>query len=311
MTLVVPRPASSSAPPSSSSRGGADFDVPAAVVVATPRGPSPRGRTLDHAPAAIDLPLPELSAPRVHGSLAEATLRILAENHSAFERTRIETENRLRSLRQVYGIPEGADLPEIRRLQSALDGLLVLEHAAELDLKRSLRAHPLGAWVKATVGIGEKQGARLIAAIGDPYWNSLHDRPRTVSELWAYCGYHVLRPVQESSDNHTVLDGADKLSDPGQQTSGPHIRSAGVAARRRKGQKANWNADAKMRAHLCATSCIKQATSPYRAAYDNRRSLTAATHPDWTAGHSHNDGLRIVAKAILRDLWREARKAAA
>jgi hypothetical protein len=62
-----------------------------------------------------------------------------------------------------------------------------------------------------------------------------------------------------------------------------------------------------MRAYLIATSCIKQARSPYRAVYDNRRAHTATTHPDWTAGHSHNDALRIVSKAILKDLWLAAR----
>jgi hypothetical protein len=31
-----------------------------------------------------------------------------------------------------------------------------------------MRAHPLGPWVKRTTGVGEKTGARLLAAIGDP-----------------------------------------------------------------------------------------------------------------------------------------------
>jgi hypothetical protein len=62
-----------------------------------------------------------------------------------------------------------------------------------------------------------------------------------------------------------------------------------------------------MRAHLCAESCIKQRHSPYRTVYDDRRVHTALTHPEWTDGHSHNDGLRIVAKEILKDLWRAAR----
>lgn len=41
----------------------------------------------------------------------------------------------------------------------------------------------------------------------------------------------------------------------------------------------------------------------YRHTYDQRRAHTAITHPEWTAGHSHNDALRIVGKEILRDLW--------
>lgn len=80
-----------------------------------------------------------------------------------------------------------------------------------------------------------------------------------------------------------------------------------VAARRRKGERANWSTTAKTRAYLIAESCIKQAKSPFRPVYDNRRARTAVTHPDWTLGHSHNDAMRIVAQAILKDLWRAAR----
>lgn len=35
---------------------------------------------------------------------------------------------------------------------------------------------------------------------------------------------------------------------------------------------------------------------------------TAITHPEWTPGHSLNDGMRIASKRLLRDLWREARR---
>lgn len=286
----------------------------------------PSGAGVDpSAPEATDTATPNPAAPRVHGSLAEATLRILAENHTDFERTRIATENRLRSMQQVYGIEEGIDLPEIVRLQVSVDAAKALEHAAELDLRRALRAHPLGGWVKRTIGIGEKQSARLIAAIGDPYWNTLHDRPRTVSELWAYCGYHVLHPGHNRFDAHRAVVGVDPSSNPGHTISGDQVRGAGVAPSRRKGQRANWNADAKMRAFLCAESCIKQAASPYRAVYDlGRHKYATAVHAGecrrcgpagkpapsgspLSAGHQHARALRLVAKAILRDLWLEAR----
>lgn len=36
--------------------------------------------------------------------------------------------------------------------------------------------------------------------------------------------------------------------------------------------------------------------------------LERIPHPEWTPSHSHNDGLRIASKAILRDLWREAKR---
>lgn len=42
----------------------------------------------------------------------------------------------------------------------------------------------------------------------------------------------------------------------------------------------------------------------YRAIYDKRRAHTQLTHPDWTKGHSHDDAMRIMSKALVRDLWR-------
>ena len=150
--------------------------------------------------------------------------------------------------------------------EQTVEQLNAMEHQAVLALQRAMRQHPYGPWVNGTVGIGEKQGARLIAAIGDPYWNALEERPRRgPAELWAYCGYA-----------------------PGQK--------------RAKGVKSNWNADAKMRAFLCAESCIKQMHSPYRPVYDAAR--LAWAERETSELHKHNHALRLVAKEILKDLWR-------
>lgn len=49
---------------------------------------------------------------------------------------------------------------------------------------------------------------------------------------------------------------------------------------------------------------------PYRAVYDRRRAHTAQTHPDWPPIQSHMDGLRIMTKKAISDLWSEWRRAA-
>lgn len=174
----------------------------------------------------------------------------------------------------------------IRYLNEDLEGI---EEDIIKELQKIMKAHPLGPWVKAQKGIGEKQAARLLAAIGDPYWveeAEFEDEegnvtvrpggPRTVSQLWAYAGLHV-------------------------------DRSSNAAIRRKKGVQSNWKTEIKTRAYLVATSCIKT-KGRYREVYDNRRERTAVTHPDWTLGHSHNDALRIVSKAILKDMWMEAKR---
>lgn len=236
--------------------------------------------------------------------LAYSLLALYADQLDDFEALRIAQQNRLRALAE-YAPP--AD-PTLARIEATVDALAALEHGAELELKRALRKHPLGPWVKATVGVGEKQGARLLAAIGDPYWNTLHDRPRTISELWAYCGLHVLHLGRGPLDTQPPIAEVDPSSDPGLVARDARRPAAGVAARRKRGECANWSTTAKSRAYLVAVACMKQRRSAYRKAYDDRRAHTAVTHPEWTDGHSHNDALRITSKAILRDLWIESRR---
>lgn len=285
---------------------------------ATHGGKSPSAR-VQTPPATNDSP-----PSKVESSLADPLLVILADALDDLERTRIANENRLRQLTRDIadadgverGFGLGDDVPQVAQLRAIVDALAGLEHQATLNLQRQMRAHPLG-WIGAPPskggrpGVGYKQLARLLSAIGDPYWNTLHGRPRTVSELWAYCGLHVLPAGHRSTGIHSTDAGGDASlnvsSDPGHRESDAHGGGAGIAARRRKGQRANWSTTAKMRAYLIAVSCIQQRASVYRTVYELRRAHTAATHPDWTPGHSHNDALRIVSKAVLRDLWREAR----
>jgi hypothetical protein len=202
-----------------------------------------------------------------------ALLLVLADSLNDIEGLRKATANQLSALTRPSDVPGGKGLSEYSRAAVLLgDRLAILEqfeHKTVLELRRALRAHPLGPWVKRTVGLGEKQAARLIAAIGDPAWNGAENRPRRgPAELWAYCGYT-----------------------PGQK--------------RQKGVRSNWNAEAKMRAYLCAESCMKQRKSPYRAVYDEARSNLVDR--DTSDGHKHAHALRCVAKAILKDLWLEAR----
>lgn len=288
--------------------------TPASTIVpADPIVPS-SGRAQDGAqgPAATRDPIPKYLA------LLDPALSLAAEVLDDLEKVRMANANRLRILTTLEadedGVVRGFGLdeshPDVARLAAMVESLVKLEHDATLNLQRAMRKHLLGPWVKAQVGIGEKQAARLLAAIGDPYWNTAADRPRTVSALWAYCGLHVLPASQERNDTQSVLAGGDQTGDshPDLRIRDTHGTTVGVAARRRKGQRANWSTTAKTRAYLIALSCIKQARSPYRATYDQRRAHTAVTHPEWTDGHSHNDAIRVTSKAILRDLWIEARR---
>jgi hypothetical protein len=100
-----------------------------------------------------------------------------------------------------------------------------------------------------------------------------------------------------------------------------------VAPKRQRGHKSNWNEDARKRAYLIATSCLKQPKGTrYRDVYDATRTKYAdALHqsPCLRCGpsgdpakpgsplslpHQHARGLRAIAKALLADLWRESKR---
>jgi hypothetical protein len=193
-------------------------------------------------------------------------LRLAADTLLDVEGLRTATENRIRALGEI---PDWELTPAALRWDAHLTGLRDLEKQVTRELEQAVKQHPLGPFVQRTIGLGLKQAGRLIGALGDPSWNALEGRPRRgPAELWAFCGY---APEQK----------------------------------RRKGVRSNWNAEAKARAHLVAKSCMRQRHGPYRAVYDAARANWAG-RDGVTDGHAHAHALRLVAKAVLRDLWVES-----
>lgn len=333
---VTARRGASSQPPQAASTpmvgSSAGVDTPATNDVATPRRRTSRGA--DRPAAAANFPANPMAPPPL---LLDAHLNLAAEAVDDIERTRIANVNRLRQAlrggpdyrtvfpnakddgkadkdgeRRGFGLP--IDHPDVAALLGVcealggpkLDGSGGLEHNVVLGLERNVRKHPLYPWAKAHKGIGPKQFARLLAAIGDPYYNTLHDRPRKVSELIAYCGYDP-RPVGQ-------------------------VPGARAAVHRRKGQQVNWNTAARMRTYVIAESCIKQTARGgrpagyYRTVYDAGRAKYAdAVHASecvrcgpkgkpapvgspLSDGHKHMRAMRLVSKEILKDLWRESKR---
>lgn len=323
MTITDSRPAIVNADPIHPPLGASTSlaaGEPSAPVALTPHGTATTGgrrTTAAHSvlaagstvpgPAAIHQPLPISAALLDPDGLLSFSADILDD----LERVRIANENRLRQLTRTAVDADGAERgfgldvthPDVARLAAMVDALKKVEHDAELDLARKMRKHPLGPWVKATKGIGEKQGARLIAAIGDPYirpeqYNEdgsvkSKEGPRTVSALWAYCGLHVLPGGHWTGDIHTSTAAGDQHRDTGQSELDARSPVAGVAAKRRKGERANWSTTAKTRAYLIAESCLKQLDSQCKA------SRASSDTRDGTAGpvlrHAGRDGHEVFA----------------
>ena len=147
-----------------------------------------------------------------------------------------------------------------------------------------------------------------------------------MSELWAYCGFHVIHPAGQTSTVAQEAHAGGVPHHPAGHTSiADQSRFAGgMAPKRARGQRSNWNQDARTRVWLIATSCIKTTRSPYREVYEQGRARYAdATHPvpcvrcgpsgtpaaagtPLSPGHQHARAIRLMCKEILRDLWRES-----
>jgi hypothetical protein len=111
---------------------------------------------------------------------ADSLLLALGDTLDDVERTRISNENRLRSLVGEHefsgkGVPD-TDLAAVR-LGEVVDALGEIERSVVRDLEKAMKAHPLGLCVKRQRGLGLKQVARLLAAIGDPLMNEAEGVP--------------------------------------------------------------------------------------------------------------------------------------
>jgi len=298
--------------------------------------PTPKSSTPDGADAGPDRTA-RVAAQPIAPPLFDPALAFAADILDDTEGLWVANANRLRILTTPHdqadsdGEYRGFGLTEadadVARLSAMVDTLDKLTKDATKHLEKVMRRHPLHPWVKAQKGLGDKQVARLLAAIGDPYWNTLHDRPRTVSELWAYCGLHVLPAGQTvcEAQNRPAGRGQAGAGGPGQSSHGGQTEVAGVAPRRQRGQKSNWSETARKRAWLIANSVVK-CGGPYREVYDATKEKYAdATHATvcvrcgpkgkpaqpgspLSKAHIHARGLRAISKAVLKDLWIEAKR---
>lgn len=209
----------------------------------------------------------------------DAIVTLSADILDDIERARISAENQLRAALDSKGLDPALNAQHLAPLEGLVQGLRDVEAQAVKRLESAMRHHPLGAWVAETQGLGAKTVGRFLGAVGP-----LQSRTMP-SQLWAYCGLHVI-------DGH--------------------------APRRRRGEQANWSTRAKTRAYLMAEACVKligvggKRRSPYRDVYDASRALDELRQADrsepLTDGHMHARAMRKVSKAILADMWAEARK---
>lgn len=253
-------------------------------------------------------------------------LRIVAESLEDMMAARIACANRMER--------GGIDPDRFAGARAALDAA---EHALELQLLRCYRRvapEPIRVWQKESGGIGEKLVARLLGNLGHPriatpyHWEgegserTLVPDPafeRTVSQLWSYCGWgdSTRRRRKGMSADDAMALGKTKLK--------PIVWNIAVAAIKQPGARlpevCNGAAMVAADPSTASPAVADRATGalslptpsdpaprwPYRVVYDEGRVRYAdrleADGTPWSPGHQHNAAIRLVAKAILKDLW--------
>lgn len=232
-------------------------------------------------------------------------LRMTTRQLEDVEQTRVRGGNRLAASRR-----QGYDDPEF---EEALDGIGFAEEKFVKLLVSKLKVEapkPVLDFAKATSGIGLKSLARLMGEVGDfatfteAWWEEGDEKTEGkkvlvtgetfsigVRDLWSYCG----------------------VGDPTRKMKGGITQAELFALGNPRAKKQAW---------LMATACLKAKTSPYNPLYYTvRAKYEKAVHsrvcaqcgtkghpaPEGSAlrpGHVHANALRLVAKAILKDLWR-------
>lgn len=182
--------------------------------------------------------------------------------------------------------PSNADADIVQALAFDLATLAIgvepftkARHEIELSMKRAVRDLPVYPWAKSVHGFGELGLAVIVGEAGD-----LSKYPEK-GHLWKRLG---LAPYRGRAYSTWRWSTDDKLD-------AQEWVAGGYAPQRR----------AEIHAVIGDPLFRLQSMvgGPYRAVYDRRRESTTDNHPDWSKAHSHMDAMRVMTKALVRDLW--------
>lgn len=165
----------------------------------------------------------------------------------------------------------------------------------ELEMRRAARRLHVYPWVQSINGLGELGLAVIVGEAGD-----LSGYPKK-GHLWKRLG---LAPFEGRAMSTWRMKGglsADQWTEAGYSPGRRAEIFAVIGDPLFRAQSARTDKN---------TGEVTKEAGIYRQVYDRRRAATAITHAEWAAekggkAHSHADGLRVMTKTLLRDLWSE------
>jgi hypothetical protein len=204
-----------------------------------------------------------------------ARLLVAVEILEDLQGLRLATASRLREI-------ESRNVGSTKNYEKLFTFTRSAERKAKLEIEHAMAEEPLGKWALETPGIGAFSVGRLIATTGDPATRN------TISQYWSYCGLAV---------------------------------KDGRAPRPKRGEPLAYSPRARSIIYNMAEATVKNKKSAYRSVYDAGREQYAEVEHLKTCplcgtkgnpaepgtplrlSHQHKRAMRLVMKAITRDIW--------
>ena len=157
------------------------------------------------------------------------------------------------------------------------------------------RSLPVAPWVETVPGLGYLGLATIIAETGDLKMYS------NVAKVWRRLGYAPYDGLAGSSWKRQTWRGGRAALTAEEWTQNPFsgrryalIHTISVWLKNKQ-----WIGAAK------SEDGVGKPNGKYGEVYAKRRAHTEITHPDWSKQHAHMDGLRVMMKEVLKDLFLE------
>jgi hypothetical protein len=165
----------------------------------------------------------------------------------------------------------------------------------ETEMETLARSLPVAPWVETVPGLGYLGLATIIAETGDLSMYS------NVAKVWKRLGYAPYDGLAGSSwkrpswrNGREALTAEEWIAHPFSGRRYALIHTISVWLKNKQ-----WIGAAK------SEDGVGKPNGKYGEVYAKRRAHTAETHPDWSKQHSHMDGLRVMMKEVLKDLYLE------
>lgn len=226
-------------------------------------------------------------------------LRYFVRRYYQMQKQRIAFGNEISALeKEQDGVPP--EIQEIYKDQKAV------ERKMSRFMGDIVEEHYMWDWFKDIKGIGHTLASALIAEIDI-------EKAQHPSSVWKYAGFHVICPkcTWEKDETYETKDGGERIVtskypvDISHDGTCPKCGKPGVAAKRRKGVKANWNTFLQTVCWKIGESFVKT-NGEYRNIYDQSRKKYEDR--DTSDGHKHAMAKRRTVKHFLADMhteWRE------